>query len=94
MQVCHYDPYTYSESGITSIKPLSEDPRCLWGWGPPADKNPGTPKSCHCHWGHGCVRELGHRGKCWDGIEYDAPPCSRAQRPSDWDSKQRAECNS
>lgn len=72
---------------------LAKDPRCLFGWGPPAEKNPGTPRSCRCSWGHGCIREFGHRGKCWDGLEDDQPPCSRAQRPVDWDTTGRAEAN-
>ena len=64
---------------------LAKDPRCLWGWGPP---------SCHCYSGHACFRELGHPGKCDDGTEYDPRwPCSKSQRPKDWDAHGRAEAN-
>ncbi len=83
--VTDYDPFVYDENGeIVDTKPLADDPRCLFGWGPP---------SCNCYFGHACVREFGHPGKCWDGIETDAPKCSRRRRPKDWDSAQRLACN-
>lgn len=78
-----YDPY-YQDGDGYQLKPFEHDPRCLFGWGPP---------SCDHRHGHGCVREVGHPGRCWDGIEYDAPKCSLRQRPKNWDSKLREECN-
>lgn len=63
---------------------LAKDPRCLWGWGPP---------SCGCSFGHWCFRELGHPGKCDDGVEYNRLACSKSQRPKDWDARGRAEAN-
>ena len=58
---------------------LAKDPRCLWGWGPPA---------CHCRYGHACFRTLGHPGRCG----YTDEGCRR-QRPKDWDTTGRAEAN-
>lgn len=82
--VAFYDP-------ATNDYRLADDPRCCFGWGPP-------DRVCRCYFGHACFRELGHPGKCWDAG--DAPsevanplPCHTRQRPKDWDSKQRAECN-
>ncbi len=82
-----YSPFIYDESGVVTdeLKPFSEDPRCLFGWGPPA-------RGCRCMFGHTCIRELGHRGKCTDGTE-DGAKCSSAQRPKNWDSKERERCN-
>lgn len=68
---------------------LADDPRCLWGWGPP---------SCNCRFGHACFRAVGHPGRCWDA---GTPPrevgnpigCETAQRPKDWDTHGRAEAN-
>jgi hypothetical protein len=71
---------------------LDKDPRCLFGWGPPPEKNPGTPPSCRCRFGHSCAREFKHPGKCWDGTE-GGPSCNRAQRPRDWDAQGRREAN-
>lgn len=86
-KVMYYDPQPNDYA-------LDKDPRCLFGWGPPPEKNPGTPRDCnHNMFGHACVREYRHRGKCWDGDEWDAPPCSKAQRPKDWDERGRAEAN-
>ncbi|SDD60070.1 hypothetical protein SAMN04488581_2634 [Mycolicibacterium neoaurum] len=81
-----YDP-------VANNYDLAKDPRCLFGWGPPSEENQGTPKSCRCDWGHVCVFQFGHTGKCWDGVEQPTPSCSRTWRPADWDSKQREECN-
>lgn len=77
-----YDPY-YQDGDGYQLKAFEHDPRCLWGWGPPV---------CDCRFGHSCIRELGHPGKCWDGTD-DGPPCSLRQRPKNWDSTEREECN-
>jgi hypothetical protein len=65
---------------------LADDPRCLYGWGPPA---------CRCQFGHACFRAFGHPGRCWDAG--DAPStrgnpldCDTAKRPKDWDTNGRA----
>lgn len=68
---------------------LADDPRCLWGWGPP---------SCACMFGHACFRAVGHPGRCWDaGVpprEMGSPlKCWTAQRPKDWDAHGRAEAS-
>lgn len=68
---------------------LADDPRCLYGWGPP---------DCTCRFGHACFRALGHPGECWDGGGPLAPvaerlPCETAQRPKDWDARGREEAN-
>lgn len=63
---------------------LDKDPRCLWGWGPPA---------CDHRFGHSCFRELGHPGRCDDSNEYDPLPCEKSQRPKHWDAVGRAEAN-
>lgn len=80
-----YDPFVYDADGeIADIKHLSQDPRCLFGWGPP---------SCGHRFGHCCAREFGHRGRCWDGDETSKDECSQRQRPRNWDTQQRQECN-
>lgn len=63
---------------------LDKDPRCLFGWGPP---------SCACMLGHSCFRELGHPGRCDDGVEWDQPMCGKWQRPRNWDAHGRKEAN-
>ena len=41
-----YCPYVYDDQGVmTDLKPFEEDPRCLYGWGPPS---------------HGCSHEPCH----------------------------------
>lgn len=65
---------------------LSKDPRCLWGWG-----------GCGCYFGHACFRELGHKGRCWEGGDKPIPKhdlkCASSLRPKNWDERGRAECN-
>lgn len=70
----HYDP---EEDGWD----LTKDPRCLWGWGPPA---------CRHRFGHACFRALGHDGRCGDPDEQEECP---SERPADWDATGRAEAN-
>lgn len=74
-----YNPFVYPGHGRMELKPFADDPRCLYGW-----------HRCDHSWTHVCAREYRHPGRCWDG---DETPCSYAQRPKNWDSKQRAECN-
>jgi hypothetical protein len=81
------DPNVMFYDGAANNYDLTLDPRCLWGWGPP---------SCNCPFGHGCFREFGHAGRCWDGGDKptkDDPKCWSAQRPKDWDATGRAEAN-
>lgn len=67
---------------------VAKDPRCLWGWGPPGKKD------CYHMFGHMCSRPLGHRGRCRDYPDGAKPDgCETMQRPKNWDSKQRQECN-
>ncbi len=82
-----YDPFIYDESGQMTyeLKPFAEDPRCLFGWGRPT-------RGCRCMFGHTCSREFGHPGRCRDGTE-DGAKCSSAQRPKNWDSRERERCN-
>lgn len=70
-------------NGAANDYDLDKDPRCLWGWGPPF---------CHCSFGHGCFRELGHPGNCCDGGESSRNdlPCQQTRRPKDWDTEGRA----
>lgn len=78
-----YDPF---EPGTDTVKPLDTDPRCLFGWGPPN-------RGCTHPFGHCCIREVRHRGRCWDGDDTGCDRCSYAQRPRNWDTEQRATCN-
>lgn len=65
---------------------LSDDPRCLWGWG-----------GCGHLFGHSCFRALGHPGRCVDSGTYHRPadrmPCETSQRPRNWDDTGRKEAN-
>ena len=77
-----YDP-------ATNDYRLADDPRCLWGWGPPT-------RGCEHRGGHACFRALGHPGECWDaGGPLEPKPyrlkCETALRPKDWDARGRAE---
>lgn len=63
---------------------LADDPRCLFGWGPPR---------CGHYFGHMCSRPFGHRGRCHDAVDPPRLPCESVQRPKLWDSKLREECN-
>lgn len=80
-----YSPYIVNSEGVmTDLKPFEDDPRCLYGWGPPEH-------GCTHSFGHSCAREVGHPGKCCDGIEFDIDPCSHVQRPRKWDSELRSQ---
>jgi len=65
---------------------IADDPRCLYGWGPPT-------VNCVHTFGHTCERLFGHPGKCMSSAE-DRLPCEAVRRPRNWDIKQRAEYNS
>jgi hypothetical protein len=65
---------------------LADDPRCLWGWGPPT-------RGCHHMFGHGCFRAFGHPGRCHDAGNPPRDKCESAQRPKNWDDVGRAEAN-
>lgn len=73
--VLHYDP---KSNGYD----IALDPRCLYGWGPPAQT----------HLGY-CSRELGHPGLCVDHSLYPGDPGRTRRRPKNWDTRQREECN-
>jgi hypothetical protein len=64
---------------------VADDPRCLWGWGPPGKKG------CDHRFGHACGREFGHVGMCMDFPVEDK--CQVDRRPKDWDSSGREEAN-
>lgn len=66
---------------------LSEDPRCLFGWGA------SQRRGCHHRFGHVCFRAVGHRGRCSDGSDPPHEPCDYAQRPKNWDTHQREQAN-
>lgn len=78
------DEALYYDPAVNDYR-LADDPRCLFGWGPPR---------CHHMFGHACFRPLGHRGRCHDAGDPPRLPCESAQRPKDWDSRLRQECNS
>jgi hypothetical protein len=82
----YYDPHIYGADGKMTyeLKPFDQDPRCLFGWGPPR---------CIHKFGHCCSRELGHKGRCIDNGTPTDLPCRAARRPSGWDTGGRAEAN-
>lgn len=82
----HIDPAVEFYDPAANGYRLADDPRCLYGWGPPE-------RGCHHRFGHMCCRELGHPGRCDDSTLFDPAPCMKAQRPKDWDAAGRAEAN-
>ena len=67
---------------------VADDPRCLFGWGI------GTRKGCGHIFGHVCGRPFRHSGLCMAGpVDERWDQCETAQRPADWDDKQRTEAN-
>jgi hypothetical protein len=80
------DPAVEFYDPATNNYRLADDPRCLYGWGPPEH-------GCNHRFGHMCCRELGHPGRCDDSSEYDSQRCRKVQRPKNWDTHGRAEAN-
>ena len=87
----HTDETARTYDPATNDYRLADDPRCLWGWGPP-------DRGCTCRSGHACFRAFGHPGDCWDGggpldSVAERRACDTARRPKDWDSHGRGEAN-